>query len=169
MEKCKGCGVELLDGTVFCPYCGTQVQNFEQKNEANSAEVLDFENQFNESPVDVVDSPNIPKEKVVFKIFAIIGMVFGIINLVLTNLSILLLGEPDAALELIFLGLYLAVPGFVFGCIGKKSISNRSKGLFAFIANLICLIVLIIVLVIAIILISLFLTDSGSGDGGFYF
>ena len=32
MVKCKGCGVELLEGTVFCPYCGAQVQtNEEQK------------------------------------------------------------------------------------------------------------------------------------------
>ena len=31
------------------------------------------------------------------------------------NLSILLLGEPDGAIELILLGLYLAIPGFVFG------------------------------------------------------
>ena len=34
MSKCPGCGVELLDGTTFCPYCGSKVvnQNEEQQN-----------------------------------------------------------------------------------------------------------------------------------------
>jgi hypothetical protein len=33
MPKCKGCGIELLEGTVFCPYCGQAVEETEKPAE----------------------------------------------------------------------------------------------------------------------------------------
>ena len=33
MPKCKGCGIELLEGTVFCPYCGQAVEENEKPAE----------------------------------------------------------------------------------------------------------------------------------------
>ena len=33
MPKCKGCGIELLEGTVFCPYCGQAVEEAEKPAE----------------------------------------------------------------------------------------------------------------------------------------
>ena len=105
MAKCKGCGVELLDGTVFCPYCGSQVQ-------VEKVEVID-----NNGTSYVNEDPSTGtyqfKEKAVFKVFAILGMVFGIVNLSLTFLSFVSSSIPGLAYILSILGVELAVPGFV--------------------------------------------------------
>ncbi len=150
MEKCKGCGVELLEGTVFCPYCGSQVEK-------------------EQAPVEVINNYEgnndyfVPKkEKKVFKVFALIGMIFGFVNIGSLVLSIITLGIPELAYVIAILGSELSIPGFVFSIIGKKSHTNHGKAIFGFIANLICMILLFIIAFIAIIMSG----TSGSGNYG---
>lgn len=160
MVKCKGCGVELLEGTVFCPYCGAQVQTNEEQKVDNVSEPK-VESYSADSGVSIV-----PKEKGAFKVFALLGMIFGIVNMSLTLLSII--SDITGLSYLIaLLGIELAVPGFVFSIIGKKSITNHGKAVFGFIANLVCMILLFILAIV--FMISMAEADGGSYGGGYYY
>lgn len=161
MCKCPGCGVELLDGTTFCPYCGSKVvkQNEESQTadkQANENVVLE---QVNETVITV------PQDKKVFKVFAVIGQALAIVTLVAIGLSLLLLGIPQLGYIIAAVGAEASVPAFVFGIIGKKSRSERGKAKFAFIVGLIGTIVLTILVIVFVVLIAL--SESGSSGGGF--
>ena len=161
MCKCPGCGVELLDGTTFCPYCGSKVVNQNEESqtadkEANENVVLE---QANETVITV------PQDKKVFKVFAVIGQALAIVTLVAIGLSLLLLGIPQLGYIIAAVGAEASVPAFVFGIIGKKSRSERGKAKFAFIVGLIGTIVLTILVIVFVVLIAL--SESGSSGGGF--
>ena len=164
MAKCKGCGVELLDGTVFCPYCGSQVQV--EKEQVENVEVID-----NNGTTYVNENPSTGtyqfKEKAVFKVFATLGMIFGIVNLSLTFLAFVSSEIPALAYILSLFGIEFAVPGFVFSIIGKKSIKNHGKAVFGFIVNLICMILLFIMAVLFMIMV----VEAGEDPylGGYYY
>ena len=167
MAKCKGCGVELLDGTVFCPYCGAQVLN----NEENQVEVVNEVKEGNEINNDGnFNTTQLKKESGASKVFAIIGMVFGILVLVFNGLSLMNIGNaPLLAAYLAAFALEFSVPGMIFSIIGKKSYSNHGKAVFGFVANLVSLILSFILLFIAVFA---FIEQGGSTDdiyGGFYF
>ena len=151
MAKCNGCGVELIDGTVFCPYCGAQVEKSEEKE----VEVID---NFNSNFDDVLNTP-VQKEKTVFKVFAIISMIAAILVLILNGLSVLSLSDPMTSLFLAAYALEFSLPGFIFGCIGRKSTSQRGKATFGFVANLICLILAFILIFYAAFI---FVAQGGS-------
>ena len=143
MAKCKGCGVELLDGTVFCPYCGAQVEKDEAKN-------LDFvdvnETSSNEFEYTGTNEPK--QESKAFKIFAILGQVFGIVSLVFLGFTLLMSTTSlEAAGSIAMVGCEFGVPGFVFSIIGKKSKIYRGRAVFGFVANLVCFILLFILAV----------------------
>ena len=161
MSKCPGCGVELLDGTTFCPYCGSKVVN--QNEESQTADKQANENvvleQVNETVITV------PQDKKVFKVFAVIGQALAIVTLVAIGLSLLLLGLPQLGYIIAAVGAEASVPAFVFGIIGKKSRSERGKAKFAFIVGLIGTIVLTILVIVFVVLIAL--SESGSSGGGF--
>lgn len=161
MCKCPGCGVELLDGTTFCPYCGSKVVN--QNEESQTADKQANENvvleQVNETVITV------PQDKKVFKVFAVIGQALAIVTLVAIGLSLLLLGIPQLGYIIAAVGAEASVPAFVFGIIGKKSRSERGKAKFAFIVGLIGTIVLTILVIVFVVLIAL--SESGSSGGGF--
>ena len=145
MAKCKGCGTELLDGTVFCPYCGAQVEKDESKN-LEYAEVVETTNdQF----VDV-DAPK--KESKAFTVFAIIGMALGFATIFFILLTLLSHSVPESAMYIACLGYEAAIPGFVFSIIGRKSKIHRGKATFGFIANLVGMILLFILIVIFLVL-----------------
>ena len=161
MSKCPGCGVELLDGTTFCPYCGSKVVN--QNEESQTADKQANENvvleQVNETVITV------PQDKKVFKVFAVIGQALALVTLVAIGLSLLLLGLPQLGYIIAAVGAEASVPAFVFGIIGKKSRSERGKAKFAFIVGLIGTIVLTILVIVFVVLIAL--SESGSSGGGF--
>ena len=162
MAKCKGCGIELLDGTVFCPYCGSQVQKDETKN-------IEILNDDNATPQSVSVASSITTERGPFKVFAIIGMVFGIIVLSLDGLSLLSLGIPLVSAYLAAFGLELALPGLIFSIIGMKSRKNHGKAIFGLIASIVCLVLSFILIFVAAFL---FVQQGGTTDdiyGGYYF
>ena len=136
MAKCNGCGVELLDGTVFCPYCGAQVENEESQN----VEVVETNN--NQNDYTNVDVPK--QESKAFRVFATLGMIFGIVTLSFLLLTILSGDVPEAAWLIACFGFEFAIPGFIFSIIGKKSVYSHGKATFGFIANLVGMILLFI-------------------------
>lgn len=149
MAKCKGCGVELLDGTVFCPYCGTQVE----KDEAKNVEVVETQNDF----VDV-DAPK--QESKAFTVFATLGMIFGFVTLFFLLITLLSAEDPEGAWLIACFGFEFGIPGFVFSIIGKRSKNHRGKATFGFIANLVGMILLFILAVV-------FLTMAMLAEGGY--
>ncbi|MBQ4570420.1 MAG: zinc ribbon domain-containing protein [Bacilli bacterium] len=149
MAKCKGCGVELLDGTVFCPYCGAQVE----KDEAKNVEVVETQNDF----VDV-DAPK--QESKAFSVFATLGMVFGFVTLFFLLITLLSAEDPEGAWLIACFGFEFGIPGFVFSIIGKRSKNHRGKATFGFIANLVGMILLFILAVV-------FLTMAMIAEGGY--
>ena len=161
MCKCPGCGVELLDGTTFCPYCGSKVVN--QNEESQTADKQANENVVLEKVNETVIT--VPQDKKVFKVFAVIGQALAIVTLVAIGLSLLLLGIPQLGYIIAAVGAEASVPAFVFGIIGKKSRSERGKAKFAFIVGLIGTIVLTILVIVFVVLIAL--SESGSSGGGF--
>lgn len=149
MAKCKGCGVELLDGTVFCPYCGAQVE----KDEAKNVEVVETQNDF----VDV-DAPK--QESKAFTVFATLGMIFGFVTLFFLLITLLSAEDPEGAWLIACFGFEFGIPGFVFSIIGKRSKNHRGKATFGFIANLVGMILLFILAVV-------FLTMAMLAEGGY--
>ena len=149
MAKCKGCGVELLDGTVFCPYCGAQVE----KDEAKNVEVVETQNDF----VDV-DAPK--QESKAFSVFATLGMVLGFVTLFFLLITLLSAEDPEGAWLIACFGFEFGIPGFVFSIIGKRSKNHRGKATFGFIANLVGMILLFILAVV-------FLTMAMIAEGGY--
>ena len=94
-------------------------------------------------------------------------MIFGIVNLSLTFLSFVSSSIPGLAYILSLLGVELAVPGFVFSIIGKKSIKNHGKAVFGFVVNLVCMILLFIMAVVFVIK----MAEAGEDPylGGYYY
>lgn len=167
MPKCEGCGVELLEGTVFCPYCGAQVK----KDEPANPEFVEVEKEQEQAEFgDQVLNTYVPKkESGAFKVFSILGMVFGIIVLCFVGLTILTMDTPVVGLYLSAFALEFSVPGLIFSCIGKKSVRYHGKAVFGFVANLVCLILSFILLFVCAFA---FIAQGGSPEdvtGGFYF
>jgi ABC-type phosphate transport system permease subunit len=164
MSKCPGCGVELLDGTTFCPYCGSKVVNQNEEQQNFNQEVN--ENVILENTSETVNA--VPQEKKVFKVFAVIGHALAIVTLVAIGLSLLLLGIPQLGYMIAAVGAEASVPALVFGIIGKKSRSERGKAKFAFIVGLIGTIVLTILVIVYAVLLALSEVNSGGGGYTYY-
>ena len=91
MAFCKKCGAQLEDGAKFCPKCGaTQEQAAPQAAPVAAAPVAD------QGP---------------WKVFAILGLVFGIVGLVFFWFN--------------FGGFFISATGLVFSILGKKSVSKK--------------------------------------------
>ena len=91
MAFCKKCGAQLEDGAKFCPKCGaTQEQAAPQAAPVAAAPVA---------------------EQGPWKVFAILGLVFGIVGLVFFWAT--------------YAGPALAATGLVFSILGKKSVSKK--------------------------------------------
>lgn len=162
MAKCKGCGVELLEGTVFCPYCGAQVEKEESKD-VEVVEVVEINDTQEYTGVDI------PKqESKAFKVFATLGMVFGFVSIGFGLLSLMASANPESAYSISAVGCDFAIPGFVFSIIGKKSQTHRGKAVFGFIANLICMILLFI-LTVAFLVIAIMEEGSFDPSYGVYY
>ena len=105
MAFCKNCGTQLDDNYKVCPNCGQPVTA--QPAEQGAAPV-------------VAEEPKGP-----WKVFAILGLVFGIVGLVLSWANV---G-----------GLLISVAGLVFSILGKKSVSKHGVAVAGLILSIIAL------------------------------
>ena len=94
---CRNCGKELNENAMFCDQCGAKVS-------VDENEVVELTKQMEE----VIEEPKGP-----WKVFAIVGYVLGIVNLVLVLLP--------------FYSLIMSVYGIVLSALGKKSIVKRRQ------------------------------------------
>ena len=103
---CKFCGQEIEDGSKFCPICG---EKLEEEVVVEAAPVV-------EEAAPVVEENNtnvVVKERGPWKIFAILGYVFGIISI--------------CGCVIPGFGISFGVYGIVFAALGKKSLSANVK------------------------------------------
>ena len=176
MPKCKGCGIELLEGTVFCPYCGQAVEETEKPAEqvqSEQPEQPQFEQPQYGAPQygqpqygapqygqpqygqPYYGAPLPRRENKGATVCAIIGMVLGIITLVFTFLTMIAgTADPLSGYVLGVVGIEFALPGIILSAIGKKSYSNRGKAIFGLIVSIIC-IVLMFILAVAFFVIAM--------------
>ncbi len=96
--KCNNCNAELLEGSSFCPYCGTKCESVVEPK----VEVLN-----NEPKEDVQTEPGC------WAVFARISRILGIV-------TISTFWIPIFGLFAIIPG----IPGIVFGGLGKNSKKN---------------------------------------------
>ena len=194
MPKCKGCGIELLEGTVFCPYCGQAVEETEkpaepvQSEQNEQPEQPQFEQPQYGAPQygqpqygqpqygqpqygapqygqPYYGAPLPRRENKGATVCAIIGMVLGIITLVFTFLTMVAgTADPFAGYVLGAFGIEFAIPGIILSAIGKKSYSNRGKAIFGLIVSIIG-IVLMFILAVAFCVIAM---EEGYDIGGIY-
>ena len=179
MPKCKGCGIELLEGTVFCPYCGQAVEETEkpaepvQPEQPEQPEQPQFEQpQYGQPQYGAPQygqpyygAPLPKRENKGATVCAIIGMVLGIITLVFTFLTIVGgTADPFAGYVLGAFGIEFALPGIILSSIGKKSYSSRGKAIFGLIVSIIG-IVLMFILAVAFMVIAM---EEGYDIGGIY-
>jgi hypothetical protein len=177
MPKCKGCGIELLEGTVFCPYCGQAVEEIEkpaepvQPEQNEQPEQPQFEQPQYGAPQygqpqygapqygqpqygapqygqPYYGAPLPKRENKGATVCAIIGMVLGIITLVFTFLTMVGgAADPFAGYALGIVGIEFALPGIILSSIGKKSYSNRGKAIFGLIVSIIGIVLMFILAV----------------------
>ena len=102
--KCNNCNAELLDGTEFCPYCGTKTEYTSDKKEPE-IEVLN-----NQSKEEVDTEPGCWAK-------------FAQISNILGTITISTFWIPLFGLFSIFPG----IPGIVFGGLGKNSKKDDVK------------------------------------------
>lgn len=105
MAFCKNCGTQLDDNYKVCPNCGQPVVAQPAQQEA--------------APV-AVEEPKGP-----WKVFAILGLVFGIVGLVLSWAS--------------FGGLIISVVALVFSILGLKSKAKHGMAVAGLVLSIIAL------------------------------
>lgn len=113
---CSGCGIDLQDNVVSCPYCGT-------KNEYAK-----------------VEHKVVKGDLKVWQIFAAISGFISFINVFFTAISLVsifswIIIAISIFTELIVLN--IGVLGIIFGALGMKSIVSHDKAKTALILNII--------------------------------
>ena len=133
--KCNNCNAELLDGTEFCPYCGTKTEYTSDKKEPE-IEVLN-----NQTKEEVDTEPGCWAK------FAQISNILGTITI--STFWIPFLG---------LLSMFPGIPGIVFGGLGKNSKkedvktiaeSGFTKSLVGTILSVVSYFVWVIIIVVA--------------------
>ena len=176
MPKCKGCGIELLEGTVFCPYCGQAVE--EPEKPAEPEQPTQPEQPQYEAPQygqpqygapqygqPQYGAPQVRRENKGASVCAIIGMILGIVTLVFTFLTIVSgIADPFGGYVMGALGIEFALPGIILSAIGKKSFSNRGKATFGLIVSIIGM-ALMFILAVAFMVVAI---EEGYDIGGLY-
>ena len=153
---CKNCGKELIEGSKFCPYCGIDV-NPENVVVEETPEVV--------STPEVVNEPEVVEVPKVWKVFAKISKIFGIISISTCWIPVL--------------GLYmwmLSIPGIVFAALGRKGskdpvVNSQSKvGLILSILSTVLAFVLYILFAVVLgVIIGLSEYSSSYGSSYYYY
>ena len=126
---CRQCGNKLSETANFCEVCGTKVI----KNEEVIEEVV-YPEEVIITPSEENNEPTVIEEKAVvesydnedngpWKVFAIIGYVYGIVNLVMMLIP--------------FVSFAAAIDGIIFSALGKKSKKQHKYAKTGLTANIV--------------------------------
>ena len=134
---CKNCGKELEEGALFCPGCGTRVQDDAQQP-SSAAEGTEAPAAPRPAP-QPAPQPEQEKPAKVWGVFALVGMIIGIVCLVASFIP-----------YLNYFSLVFGIAGIVLSCLGRKAkteeaIKRCNVGLGLSIAAVVISVVMIIV------------------------
>lgn len=135
---CKKCGMEVSESDKFCPTCGADLtkQNIEQVEENDPFEKIEKK-----------DNVNVTKaDKVVYKVFAIVSFVTGIVSLCLVWVPFIFYGS---------------IPGIVFGKLGESSTREKDKAKRGFVMSIVATAINIVWTIVFIALIMTFAKEEG--------
>ena len=135
---CKKCGMEVSESDKFCPTCGADLtkQNIEQVEENDPFEKIEKKDDVNVTKAD----------KVVYKVFAIVSFVTGIVSLCLVWVPFIFYGS---------------IPGIVLGKLGESSTSQKDKAKRGFIMSIVATAINIVWTIVFIALIMTFAKEEG--------
>ena len=135
---CKKCGMEVSESDKFCPTCGADLtkQNIEQVEENDPFEKIEKKEDANLSKAD----------KVVYKVFAIVSFVTGIVSLCLVWVPFIFYGS---------------IPGIVLGKLGESSTTQKDKAKRGFIMSIVATAINIVWTIVFIALIMTFAKEEG--------
>ena len=135
---CKTCGMEVSENDKFCPTCGADLS----KQKTEEKEDDPFEKVEKKS-----DSVNVSKtDKVVYRVFAIISFVTGIVSLCLVWVPFMF---------------YSSIPGIVLGKLGESSTSQKDKARKGFVMSIVATVINVIWTITFIALIMTFAKEEG--------
>ena len=126
---CNKCGMEVSENDKICPICGADLT---KKN--------------NDDIYSSYDKKEVGSEAQVYKVFAIIGYVSGIVSLCLAWIPFMF---------------NLSIPGIVFSNIGAKSKSKKEFANKGFVLSIIATAINVIVTILIIVLVAYFGIKEG--------
>ena len=133
---CKKCGMEVSETDKFCPTCG---------NDLTAKEVIEddpFEKIEKKEETSVAASD----DKMVYKVFAIISYVVGIVSLCLVWVPFIFYGS---------------IPGIVLGKLGESSATQKDKAKRGFVMSIVATAINIVWTIVFIALIMTFAKEEG--------
>ena len=133
---CKKCGMEVSETDKFCPTCG---------NDLTAKEVIEddpFEKIEKKEEASVATSD----DKMVYKVFAIISYVVGIVSLCLVWVPFMFYGS---------------IPGIVLGKIGENSKSKGDQSKKGFIMSIIATSINVVLTIVFFIVIAIIAKETG--------
>lgn len=135
---CKKCGMEVSESDKFCPTCGADLtkQNIEQVEENDPFEKIEKKDDVNVTKAD----------KVVYKVFAIVSFVTGIVSLCLVWVPFIFYGS---------------IPGIVLGKLGESSTTQKDKAKRGFVMSIVATAINIVWTIVFIALIMTFAKETG--------
>ena len=135
---CKKCGMEVSESDKFCPTCGADLtkQNIEQVEENDPFEKIEKKDDVNVTKAD----------KVVYKVFAIVSFVTGIVSLCLVWVPFIFYGS---------------IPGIVLGKLGESSTTQKDKAKRGFVMSIVATAINIVWTIVFIALIMTFAKEEG--------
>ena len=132
---CKKCGMEVSETDKFCPTCG---------NDLTAKEVIE-DDPFEK--IEKKDDVNVTKaDKVVYKVFAIVSFVAGIVSLCLVWVPFIFYGS---------------IPGIVLGKLGESSTTQKDKAKRGFVMSIVATAINVVWTIVFIVLIMTFAKETG--------
>jgi lipopolysaccharide/colanic/teichoic acid biosynthesis glycosyltransferase len=134
---CKKCGMEVSENDKFCPTCGADLSKQEEEKEVDPFE------KFDDKKEEVTPSK---ADKVVYRVFAIVSFVTGIVSLCLVWVPFIFYGS---------------IPGIVLGKLGESSTTQKDKAKRGFVMSIVATAINLVWTIVFIVLIMTFAKEEG--------
>ncbi|MBP5444894.1 MAG: zinc-ribbon domain-containing protein [Acholeplasmatales bacterium] len=140
---CKKCGMQVEEGSRFCPTCGNDLTKdiYQEKED-------DFFKEYDKKEEVESNNTNV-QEPMSYKVFAIIGFVSGIVSICLCWIPWMF---------------NVSIPGMIFSKVGYKSKTKSSNAKTGFALSLVATIINIIITIALLVFIIIYAKDHPDAD-----
>ena len=135
---CKKCGMEVSKDDKFCPTCGNDLTK--EEKETDPFEKYDTKE---EAKTEVVTNDS---NKVVYKVFAIIGYVVGIVSLCLVWVPFIFYGS---------------IPGIVLAKLGERNEAKNREAKKGFVMCIVATAINVVLTIVFFIVIAIIAKETG--------